>query len=153
MIEKRQFYINGTWVDPMDGRDHQVINPSTEEACATISLGGQADTDAAVAAAKAALPAWMATPLEDRIALVEKLLDLYNARASDTAEAISMEMGAPIDMAAGQQTPAGSWHLKNFIRAAKGFEFDRPLSDRTPNDRIIYEAVGVTALITPWNGP
>ena len=62
MIEKRQFYINGTWVDPMDGRDHQVINPSTEEACATISLGGQADTDAAVAAAKAALPAWMATP-------------------------------------------------------------------------------------------
>ena len=83
MIEKRQFYINGTWVDPMDGRDHQVINPSTEEACATISLGGQADTDAAVAAAKAALPAWMATPLEDRIALVEKLLNLYNARASD----------------------------------------------------------------------
>ena len=153
MIEKRQFYINGTWVDPMDGRDHQVINPSTEEACATISLGGQADTDAAVAAAKAALPAWMATPLEDRIALVEKLLNLYNARASDMAEAISMEMGAPIDMAAGQQTPAGAWHSKNFIRAAKGFEFDRPLSDRTPNDRIIYEAVGVTALITPWNWP
>ena len=54
MIEKRQFYINGSWVDPKDGRDHQVINPSTEEACATISLGGQADTDAAVAAAKAA---------------------------------------------------------------------------------------------------
>ena len=153
MIEKRQFYINGSWVDPKDGRDHQVINPSTEEACATISLGGQADTDAAVAAAKAALPAWMATPVEDRIALVEKLLDLYNTRAADMAEAISMEMGAPIDMAAGQQTHAGSWHLKNFIRAAKGFEFDRPLNDRAPNDRIIYEAVGVAALITPWNWP
>ena len=153
MIEKRQFYINGSWVDPKDGRDHQVINPSTEEACATISLGGQADTDAAVAAAKAALPAWMATPVQDRIALVEKLLDLYNTRAADMAEAISMEMGAPIDMAAGQQTPAGSWHLKNFIRAAKGFEFDRPLNDRAPNDRIIYEAVGVAALITPWNWP
>ncbi|NCV66813.1 MAG: aldehyde dehydrogenase family protein [Rhodobacteraceae bacterium] len=153
MIEKRQFYINGSWVDPKDGRDHQVINPSTEEACATISLGGQADTDAAVAAAKAALPAWMATPVEDRIALVGKLLDLYNTRAADMAGAISMEMGAPIDMATGQQTPAGSWHLKNFIHAAKGFEFDRPLNDRAPNDRIIYEAVGVAALITPWNWP
>ena len=73
MIEKRQFYISGSWVDPKDGRDHQVINPSTEEACATISLGGQADTDAAVAAAKAALPAWMATPVQDRIALVVKI--------------------------------------------------------------------------------
>ena len=153
MIEKRQFYINGSWVDPKDGRDHQVINPSTEEACATISLGGQADTDAAVAAAKAALPAWMATPVEDRIALVGKLLDLYNTRAADMAGAISTEMGAPIDMATGQQTPAGSWHLKNFIHAAKGFEFDRPLNDRAPNDRIIYEAVGVAALITPWNWP
>ena len=119
MIDKRQFYISGSWVDPKDGRDHQVINPSTEEACATISLGGQADTDAAVAAAKAALPAWMATPVEDRIALVVKLLDLYNTRAADMAGAISMEMGAPSDMATGQQTPAGSWHLKNFIHAAK----------------------------------
>ena len=103
MIEKRQFYINGTWVDPIDGRDHHVINPSTEEACATISLGGQADTDAAVAAAKAALPNWMATPAEERIALVEKLLELYNARVSDMAEAISLEMGAPINMSTEQQ--------------------------------------------------
>ena len=54
----------------------------------------------------------MTTSVEDRIALVEKLLDLCNTRAADMAEAISMEMGAPIDMAAGQQTPAGSWHLK-----------------------------------------
>ena len=153
MIEKRQFYINGTWVDPIDGRDHHVINPSTEEACATISLGGQADTDAAVAAAKAALPNWMATPAEERIALVEKLLELYNARVSDMAEAISLEMGAPINMSTEQQATAGSWHLKNFIRAAKGFEFDRPLNDRAPNDRIIFEAVGVAALITPWNWP
>ena len=153
MIEKRQFYINGTWVDPIDGGDHHVINPSTEEACATISLGGQADTDAAVAAAKAALPNWMATPAEERIALGEKLLELYNARVSDMGEAISLEMGAPLNMSTEQQATAGSWHLKNFIRAAKGFEFDRPLNDRAPNDRIIYEAVGVAALITPWNWP
>ncbi|HBS99998.1 MAG TPA: aldehyde dehydrogenase family protein, partial [Citreicella sp.] len=67
MIEKRQFYINGAWVDPATARDHEVINPATEEPCAIISLGDQADTDAAVAAAKAALPGWMALPVAERI--------------------------------------------------------------------------------------
>ena len=153
MLEKRQFYINGAWVDPIAGQDHSVINPSTEDPCATISLGGQADTDAAVAAAKAALPTWMATPVEDRIALVEKLVETYAAHAEDLAQAISMEMGAPIDMARAQQVPAGPWHLKGFMRAARAFPWDAPLSDRAPDNRILYEAVGVCALITPWNWP
>ncbi len=153
MIEKRQFYIGGTWVDPQDGRDHRVIDPSTEEACAVISLGGTADTDAAVAAAKAALPGWMATPPEERIALLETLVDLYKARAGDMAQAISMEMGAPIDMAKSSQWGAGYGHLKTFVKAARDFRFVRPLGDHAPTDRIIYEAVGVAALITPWNWP
>lgn len=153
MIEKRQFYINGAWVEPKEGRDHQVINPTTEEPCAVISLGGQADTDAAVAAAKAAFPAWMATDPAQRIALVEKLLEVYNDRADEMAQAMSVEMGAPIDMARGQQVGAGSFHIQNFIRAAKEFDFVRMLDDQSPNDRIIYEPVGVAALITPWNWP
>ena len=66
MLEKRQFYINGTWVDPIEGRDHSVINPTTEEPCAVISLGGTADTNAAVAAAKAAWPAWSSRLYFDR---------------------------------------------------------------------------------------
>ncbi|WP_170582456.1 aldehyde dehydrogenase family protein [Ruegeria arenilitoris] len=153
MIEKRDFYINGQWVDPSQASDFHVIDPSTEEPCTVISLGGQADTDAAVAAAKAALPGWMATPVEERIALVEKLIEIYPTRAEDLAQAMSMEMGAPIDMSRTQQVGAGIWHLKNFIRAAKNFQFERPLGDHAPNDRIIYEAVGVAALITPWNWP
>ena len=153
MLEKRDFYINGQWVTPIDGTDHHVIDPSTEEPTAIISLGGKADADAAVAAAKAAFPAWMSTPVEERIALVEKLVEVYEARAEDMAQAMSAEMGAPIDMARTQQVGAGTWHLRNFIKAAKAFEFSRPLNDRAPNDRIIYEAVGVAALITPWNWP
>lgn len=89
MIEKRQFYINGEWVDPVEGRDHHVIDPSTEEPCAVISLGGQADTDAAVAAAKDAFPSWMATPPAERIALVEKLLEIYQSRGEEMAQAMS----------------------------------------------------------------
>jgi len=153
MIEKRNFYINGQWVAPSQPNDHQVIDPSTEEPCAVISLGGQADTDAAVAAAKAALPGWMATPVEERIALVEKLIEVYKTRGEDLAQAMTAEMGAPIDMARTQQVGAGIGHLKNFVRAAKAFQFDRPLGDHAPNDRIIFEAVGVAALITPWNWP
>jgi len=153
MIEKKMFYIDGAWVAPRDGREHAVINPSTEEPCAVITLGGQADTDAAVAAARAAFPAWMATPPEERIAYVEKILELYETRAEDLAQAISKEMGAPIDLARSAQVPAGSFHARNFIKAARDFAFDAPLGDHAPNDRIIHEPVGVVGMITPWNWP
>ncbi len=153
MIERRQFYINGSWVDPIEGRDHHVINPSNEEAVTLISLGGQADTDAAVAAAKAAFPTWMATPPSERIALLEKLYEVYKSRVEDLAQAMSLEMGAPIDMARTQQVGVGRTHLKEFIRVAKEFDFDSPLGDHAPNDIVLREAVGITALITPWNWP
>ncbi|MEP3920195.1 aldehyde dehydrogenase family protein [Ascidiaceihabitans sp.] len=153
MLEKRAFYINGEWVESQGGTDHHVINPSTEEPCATITLGTQADADAAVAAAKAAFPAWMATPVEERIAMVSKLCEIYAERAEELGEAMSLEMGAPISMSKTSQAGAGSWHLQNFIKAAKNFEFNRPLGDHAPGDRIIYEPVGVAALITPWNWP
>ena len=153
MIEKRQFYINGQWVDPIEGRDYHVIDPSTEEPCAVISLGGQADTDRAVAAAKAAFPAWMATDPAERIALVEKLLAVYETRAEDLAQAMSVAMGAPIDFSRSQQVGAGTWHIGNFLTAARNFRFERMLGEHAPNDRILYEPIGVCALITPWNWP
>ncbi|MEO0669639.1 MAG: aldehyde dehydrogenase family protein [Pseudomonadota bacterium] len=153
MLEKRAFYINGQWVDPIAGTDHHVIDPSTEDPCAVISLGGEVDAEAAIAAAKAAFPAWMHTDPAERIALVEKLIAVYETRAEDMAQAMSAEMGAPIDMARSQQVGAGTWHLKNFVRDAKAFDFVRPLGDHAPSDRIIYEPVGVAALITPWNWP
>ncbi|WP_166418088.1 aldehyde dehydrogenase family protein [Cochlodiniinecator piscidefendens] len=153
MIEKREFYINGAWVSPAAPRDLDVINPSNEEVCAVISLGDQADTDAAVAAAKAAFPTWAEVPKAERLALTQKLLEVYNKRADDLAEAMSIEMGAPIDLARTQQVGAGSWHIENFINAFKDFEFDRLLNDHSPNDRILMEPIGVCAMITPWNWP
>ena len=153
MIEKRQFYINGAWVNPTAAQDHNVIDPSTEEACAVISLGGQADTDAAVAAAKAAFPAWQRTTKEERLALIEKLYDVYKSRAEDMAQAISLEMGAPIEMSRQSQTGAGLGHIKAFLTVARDFQFIEPLGDHAPNDRIIHEAVGVVGMITPWNWP
>src|SRR6056297_1344770 len=153
MIEKRQFYIGGTWCNPRDGRDHPVIDPSSEEPCAVISLGGQADTDAAVTAARAAFPGWMATPPAERMALVEKLYEIYKARTEEMAQAISLEMGAPIDLARQQQAPAGIGHMKAFLKAGQEFEFSRPLREDDRDTRIILEPVGVVGMITPWNWP
>ena len=153
MILKRDFYIDGHWVAPANPHDCIVLDPSTEEPCAVISLGGQADTDAAVAAARAAFPMWRATAPEARSALVERILATYKARAEEMGAAISLEMGAPIDMARVDQVNAGTSHISNFITAFKSFEFIRPLGPQAPRTRIAYEPVGVVGLITPWNWP
>ncbi|MDO5706807.1 MAG: aldehyde dehydrogenase family protein [Paracoccus sp. (in: a-proteobacteria)] len=153
LADKRKFYINGEWVDPARPNDLEVIDPSTEEAVAVISLGDQADTDAAVAAAKAAFPAWSATPPAERLAYVEKILEIYNRRAPDMAAAISSEMGAPQDMSLGDQVDAGTYHISNFIKAFKDFQFVRPLGDHAPTSMVAWEPVGVVGLITPWNWP
>ncbi|EEW26674.1 aldehyde dehydrogenase family protein [Rhodobacter ferrooxidans] len=153
MLEHRNFYINGQWTAPAAPRDCTVIDPSTEEACAVISLGSEADTNAAVAAAKAAFPGWAATPPAERAALVERILAQYEARKEEMAAAISLEMGAPIDMARDSQAPCLPWHLKNFLTAFNHIEWVRPLGPNTPNDRIALEPIGVVGLITPWNWP
>lgn len=153
MIEKRDFYINGAWVAPLAAQDCAVIDPSTEETCAVISLGSAADCDRAVAAAKAAFPAWAATAPEVRRAYVVKILEQYEARAEEMAQAISLEMGAPIKLARESQAPCLPWHLKNFLTAFDQIEWVRPLGPHAPNDRIALEPIGVVGLITPWNWP
>ena len=153
MIEKRDFYINGAWVAPLTPQDHPVIDPATEEPCAVISLGTKADVDVAIAAAEAALPAWRATSPEARIAIAEKILKIYEARIEEMGQAISTEMGAPMDMALSSQAAAGASHIANFIDAAKDFQFLRPFGDGTQGAMISYEPIGIVGLITPWNWP
>ncbi|MBK5926058.1 aldehyde dehydrogenase family protein [Rhodobaculum claviforme] len=153
MLEKREFYIGGQWVAPRDGTDCPVIDPSTEEVCAIISLGGQADTDAAVAAARGAFDSFAYTDPAERLALLERIIEVYKSRADDLAQAMSLEMGAPIEMSRASQVGAGIWNLENLAMAQPEIGFIEPLGDHAPDDRIIREAVGVAALITPWNWP
>ncbi len=153
MIERREFYINGQWVAPAAPRDCAVIDPSTEDACAVISLGSAVDADRAVAAAKAAFPAWAATPPAVRRACVVRILEQYEARKEELAQAISMEMGSPIDHARGSQAPCLPWHAQNFLTAFDTIEWVRPLGAHAPNDRIALDPIGVVGLITPWNWP
>ncbi|QBY02136.1 aldehyde dehydrogenase family protein [Rhodophyticola sp. CCM32] len=153
MPSSTAFYINGQWVAPQTAHDFPVIDPSTEEVCATISLGSEADANAAVAAAKSAFPGWSETPLADRIAALQRLRDIYKKRGDEMAEAISLEMGAPIDMARQKQVGAGLWHLDGFLDAVRDFPWDHPLGPQAPSERILHQPIGVCALITPWNWP
>ncbi|MEP3676411.1 aldehyde dehydrogenase family protein [Sulfitobacter sp.] len=150
MLEHRNFYINGQWVAPAVANDFAVIDPSTEEQCAVISLGDAADTDAAVAAARTAFDSWSQTSKQERIALIRKLAEIYDARAEEMAQAISLEMGAPIDLSRGSQVGAGSWHMQGFLEAFEDFSFE---SDFTASEKSLREPIGVCALITPWNWP
>ncbi|MDC3163697.1 aldehyde dehydrogenase family protein [Candidatus Pelagibacter sp.] len=153
MIEKRNFYINGSWVAPKNSKDIEVINPATEKSCAVISLGGKEDINDAVLAAKDAFKTWGFTSKEERLSLLEVFYALYKKRWNDITDAIIQEMGAPKDFASKLQTGTGASHTKSFIRYLKEFEFEKPLGDHAKNQRIIYEPKGVCALITPWNWP
>ncbi len=151
MLDKRKFYINGQWVEPSKKSDFDVINPSDESVCAVISLGSQDDTNAAVAAARAALPMWSRSTKEDRIALLERLYSIYQSRMDEMAEVISIEMGAPIDFSKAAQAPSGTNAIEDFLNQLKKFEFEAQLDDS--DNQMIYEPKGVCALITPWNWP
>ena len=153
LADKRKFYIDGQWVDPVRPNDLEVIDPSTEEPVAVIALGGQADTDRAVAAAKAAFPAWAATPPAERLAHVERILAVYQRRQAEMGQAIEDEMGAPHDMAIEDQAGCGIGHIQAFVDAFRDFEFIRPLGPHAPNSMVAWEPIGVVGLITPWNWP
>jgi len=149
MRECKQFYINGQWVDPVEPRDLDVINPATEAVCARISLGSEADVNRAVAAAKAAFESYSRTSRRERVELLESCVAVYQKYYDDIAEAIREEMGAPRKLAHTAQAGCGLGHLKEAARVLKTFEFEEDLGDH----RVFLEPIGVCGLITPWNWP
>jgi aldehyde dehydrogenase (NAD+) len=149
MREMLQFYIDGKWVDPVTPNTLDVINPATEEVCGRISIGSAADVDLAVAAARRAFESFSQTSREQRVDLLQAILDEFNRRHDDVAEAIMEEMGAPWGLARNAQAASGPQHIKAALRALKTFEFE----ERNRSTLIVKEPIGVCGLITPWNWP
>jgi aldehyde dehydrogenase (NAD+) len=147
--EYRKFYIDGRWTDPAEPRDFKVINPATEEPAGVISMGGAADVDRAVAAARRAFDSFAQTSRDERRSLLEKILSVYKKRYDDVANAIRVEMGAPTKLAHGSQAGIGVGHISAMIDILKTFEFEEHRS----GSRLLLEPIGVCALITPWNWP
>jgi len=149
MSNHLKFFIDGAWVEPAIPVALDVIDPSTEEAYTRIALGSAADVNKAVAAAKAAFPAFSQWSKEERLALLRRILAEYDKRYEDIAQAVSQEMGAPIGFARDAQAAAGQGHLKATIEAFEAYEFTETRGTTT----IVKEPIGVCALITPWNWP
>jgi aldehyde dehydrogenase (NAD+) len=149
MTDFTKFYINGEWVAPVEPRVFAVINPATEEKVAEISLGSARDVERAVAAAKAAFPGFARTSKEERLALLQRIVDAYKARADELAQTITKEMGAPAWLASRAQAAVGMAHLMQMLAVLKEFSFERVLGKTL----IAREPVGVCGLITPWNWP
>ena len=95
MANNDRFYIGGAWVDPVQPKFADVINPATEEAMAGIAMGSAADVDRAAQAAAAAFPAFSMTTRKQRIDLLNSILNELDKRLDDIAAAMTMEMGAP----------------------------------------------------------
>ena len=149
MKDYLQFYINGEWVDPAEPRVLEIENPATEENFARISLGSAADVDKAVAAAKAAFPAFSQTSVEYRADLLDKIIAGYTARLDDIAEVVSDEMGAPGWWAKAAQAPSGLAHYMETVRVLREYKFEEQMG----STMVRKEAVGVCGFITPWNWP
>jgi aldehyde dehydrogenase (NAD+) len=149
MYSYKQFYINGEWVDPVEPKSLDVINPATEEKMGEISMGNAQDVEKAVAAAKAAFESFSHTTPEERIALLEKIIAGYQARQAEISTAISQEMGAPMKLATTAQSGAGLAHFMFTLNILKDFQFE----ETKGSTLFRKEAAGVCGLITPWNWP
>ena len=144
-----EFYINGEWVSPSTDTTIDVINPATEEAIGVVAMGGEADVEAAVAAAKTAFETFSQTTREERLELIDRILAAYQERMPEIAQAISQEMGAPLALANAAQAPSGLGHFMTTRNVLANFEFEEDMGSA----RVIREPAGVCALITPWNWP
>ena len=150
MKTHHQFYINGEWVDPTEGvNSFDVINPSNEEVIAQIALGTPADVDKAVAAAQAAFDSFSQTSVEERLALLGKIVEIYQSRYDEVAETISQEMGAPLSLSKAAQAATGLGHFAQAIEILQGFEWEETKGKTT----LRKEPIGVVGMITPWNWP
>jgi aldehyde dehydrogenase (NAD+) len=149
MQHEQHHYVNGAWVDPLQPKLIDVIDPSTEEAVTQIAIGGPKDVDRAVAAARAAFPAFARTNRQQRLDLLRAILSEYNKRRQDVAAALSQEMGAPLKFALTAQSGTGTAHLIRMIEVLETYAFE----ELQGSTMIAREPIGVVGLITPWNWP
>ncbi len=149
MLPTAKFFINGEWVDPIELRLIDVINPATEEPVTTVAIGSAADVDRAVAAARAAFPGYAATSRAERIALLKAIHAQLLARFDDLADAMTADMGVPATYARDYQAQSGVDHIATIIDVLQAFAFE----ELRGSTLISREPIGVVGMITPWNWP
>ncbi len=149
MRDYMQFYIDGQWIDPVNPSPLEVINPADGSVAGHINVGSAADVDKAVSAAARAFNIWSQTSREERLALLDRIITVYERRIPEVGDAIMTEMGAPLWLARGTQAGVGALHFKTARKILENFEFEQDMDA----NRIVREPIGVCAFITPWNWP
>lgn len=155
MREYHQHYINGQWQTPDSAELCEVINPASGQVAGTIMLASASDVDRAVASAKQAFASYSTTSVAERVELFESIIAAYTKRIDDVAAAITEEMGAPYHfLSQSMQSRSGLGHLSNMLEEIQRFPFEQEkITGKGQVNHIVREAVGVCALITPWNWP
>ncbi len=149
MRNNLHFYIDGSWVQPASDSVMDVINPAAESVVGRVALGDVGDVDKAVSAARKAFETYSLTSVEERIALFDRIIAAYEKRKDDLALAVTEEMGAPQWLSEQLQVTAGLAHFQIARASLASYRFGEPLG----TSEVVREAVGVCALITPWNWP
>ena len=147
MKEYPKLYIDGGWVDPTHPHDVELVDPTLEEPFARVAIGGVADTDRAVAAAKAALASFSATSVADRVAMIDRVIDAYESHLQEFSELIAREVGIPVSNKAQVRGPA------QHMRVARDLLAEYPFETRIGTAIVRREPIGVCASISPWNWP
>ncbi len=144
-----RLYIDGAWVMPIGTDTIDVVNPATEEVVGRVPLGNSADVDAAVGAARRALPAWAGAPLAERQAAVAAVAAALEVRADEMAALITSELGMPLTLSRPIQV---GLPMATFA-TAPAFAEEVPWTQEIGNSLVVREAIGVVGAITPWNYP
>lgn len=142
-------YINGQWVKAQASQTFAVHDSTTEEVIATVPQGSAAEAGQAVLAARSAFDAWSQTPLEERCALIDKVVEGLKARSEEMAQAIAREVGMPIKLSRMVQVGGPIFNWGNAAKQARRFEWE----EKVGNSLVVREPVGVVSCITPWNFP
>ncbi|MFF7984140.1 aldehyde dehydrogenase family protein [Streptomyces sp. NPDC007901] len=149
MLEHKSFYIDGAWCQASGDERTEVVNPATEQVIATVPAASAKDVDAAVAAARAALPGWSRTTPAERKAFLDRLHQGLVERADEIAATVTAEMGAPRQLSARVQAGLPIAVAESYARLLETYDFE----ERIATSLVVKEPVGVVAAITPWNYP
>jgi acyl-CoA reductase-like NAD-dependent aldehyde dehydrogenase len=149
MIVREKFFIDGQWIAPSSKETIEVHNAGTGEVMGRVPAGGEKDIEAAVAAARAALEGWSATPTAKRAEYLQKISDGLKARAAELGSTIAQEVGMPIKLAGRIQAGLPIANFANYAKILGNFSFEQ----KTGNSLVVREPVGVVGAITPWNYP
>tara|TARA_B100001113_G_scaffold228952_1_gene187967 strand:- start:182 stop:1600 length:1419 start_codon:yes stop_codon:yes gene_type:complete len=149
MHERQNLYINGSWVEPNGKGTIEVINPANEQIIGSVPVGSESDANAAVEAARSAFTSWSESTVEERSDYLNRLSSALKDRGEEIAELITSEVGTPIEYSRMAMVGTPRVVSRSYAKILDGFAWE----EEVRNSIVVKEAIGVVAMITPWNFP